>query len=112
MLKRLHLFCHFVGDFWIAVAAVDNGYAGKAVEIFFARMVIKVLHGTFDELRRVGEEMTETRHDVFFLFFQTFFRAKIFSHKQDFLSFYCINKSVALVDFLKQYKILYCRLTT
>ena len=77
VLKCANLFNHAFGYERVAMPAINDGNARVAVEIFFARRVEKILHVAAHELRRVGVEVSEARHDVFAFLVDNFFRADI-----------------------------------
>ncbi len=64
MLEGIYLLADFCRYFRVAVAAVDDGYPGKAVQVFFSLMVVEVLHFTSDELRGPFVKVTQAGHYV------------------------------------------------
>lgn len=87
VLQRADLLLHFLRDFRIAVAAVHDGHAGEAVEVFAPLAVVEVLHLAADDFARMLVKMPETRHDVFFLLLDDGFRSNVmlFSQKNPLL---------------------------
>ena len=83
MLQVLDLLDDFSRDGRVAVAAIHDGDAGEAVEVFLAFTVVQVLHGSFDEFHRLLVEMAEAGHDVFLLFLNDGFRPDILVFSQD-----------------------------
>ena len=77
MLQGIDLFTDPGIDLRIAVAAVDDRDAGKAVEISAPFTVEKVLHGAFDHLARFFIKVSQTRHDIFFLLLKDGLRANV-----------------------------------
>ena len=75
MLQALHLLHHPGINLRVAVAAVDNRHAGKAVQILPALVIIEVLHLPLDELPRLLVKMCQARHDIFLFLFQNGLRA-------------------------------------
>ena len=70
MLEGIQLLCDGGVDLRIAVAAVDDGDTGEAVEILPSFAVIEILHLPAHDLARLAVKMPETGHDVFLLFLQ------------------------------------------
>ena len=70
MLEGIQLLCDGGVDLRIAVAAVDDGDTGEAVEILPSLAVVEILHLPAHDLARLAVKMPETGHDVFLLFLQ------------------------------------------
>ena len=75
MLQALHLLHHPGINLRVAVAAVDNRHAGKAVQVLPALAIVKVLHLPLDKLPRLFVKMCQARHDIFLFLFQNGLRA-------------------------------------
>ena len=80
VLQGLDLLIEPVRDFGVAMAAVDDGNAGEAIQIFFPRVVEQILHGAAHQLRRLPVKVRKARHDILPLLLDDLLRTDVFFH--------------------------------